>query len=174
MYHDVFGAPVVNLPRTSGPGQALAKFIPSVTLALLRGERPKVSSGTVGADSVYITDVVEGFIAAATAPGIEGETIDLGTGTLVPMQTVVQCLAGIVGGDVEPDFGALPDRPNENTVAANTADATKYLGWRARTSLDDGLRQTVEWHRRRRFSAAQQSFRFGAPAKGPKQMLPSA
>jgi nucleoside-diphosphate-sugar epimerase len=138
MYHDLFDAPVVILRpfKTYGPGQALTKLIPSVTLALLRGERPKVSSGTVAADSVYITDVVDGFIAAATAPGIEGETIDLGTGTLVPMRTVVDRIVGIVGGDIEPDFGALPDRPNENTTAANAAAATKYLGWRARTSLE--------------------------------------
>jgi len=150
MYHDLFDAPVVILRpfMTYGPGQALAELVPSVTLALLRGERPKVYSGTVGADWVYITDVVEGFIAAATAPGIEGETIDLGTGTLVPMREVVKRIAGIVGGDIEPDFDTLPDRPHENTVAANTADAAKYLGWRAQTSLGDGLRQTVEWYRR--------------------------
>lgn len=151
MYHDLFGAPVVILrPFMSyGPGQSLAKLIPSVTLALLRGERPEVSGGTVGADWVYVDDLVEGFIAAATAPGIEGETIDLGTGTLVPVRDVVDCIVGIVGGDVEPDFGALPDRPSEDTIAANTAQALKYLGWRARTSLDDGLRQTVEWYSRR-------------------------
>jgi len=46
---------------TYGPGQALAKPIPSVTIALLRGERPKVSSDIVSADWVYISDVVEGF-----------------------------------------------------------------------------------------------------------------
>jgi len=175
MYHDLFDAPVVILRpfMTYGPGQVLAKPIPSALLALLRGERPKVSGGTVSADWVYIADVVEGFLAAATAPGIEGETIDLGTGTPVPMRTVVERLAGIVGGDIEPDFGALPDRPNENTIAANTANAAKYLGWHARTSLNDGLRQTVEWYRGRR-GTAEPSFHPGAWAKGLKQILPSA
>jgi nucleoside-diphosphate-sugar epimerase len=149
MYHDLFDAPVVILRpfMAYGPGQAAAKLIPSVSLALLLGKRPKVSSGTVGADWVYIDDVVEGFVAAATAPGIEGETIDLGTGSLVPMRNVVERIVDIVGSDIKPDFGALPDRPNENTVAADTAAAAKYLGWRAQTSLDDGLRQTVEWYR---------------------------
>jgi len=176
MYHDLFDAPVVILRpfMTYGPGQAVAELIPSVTLALLRGERPKVSSGTVCEDWVYVGDVVEGFTAAATAPGIEGETIDLGTGTLVPMREVVERIAGIVGGDIDQDFSALPARPNENTVAANTSDAAKYLGWRAQTSLDDGLRQTVEWYRWRRFAAAEESFHSAAPPKGLKQMLPSA
>jgi len=171
MYHDLFAAPVVILRplKTYGPGQPVAKLIPSVTLAFLRGERPKISSATLAADWVYIADVVEGFVAAATAPGIEGETIDLGTGTLVPMRSVVERIAGILGGDKEADFGSgsLPDRPNENTVAANTADAAKYLGWRARTSLDDGLRQTVEWYRRRRFSGGDESFRTDASRVAP-------
>ena len=69
---------------TYGPGQAPSKLIPSVTLSLLRGERPKLSSGKARADWVYIADVIEGFVAAATAPGIEGETIDLGSGTPHP------------------------------------------------------------------------------------------
>ena len=29
----------------------------------------------------FVSDTVEGFVAAATAEGIEGETINLGTGT---------------------------------------------------------------------------------------------
>jgi len=160
MYHDLFAAPVVILRpfQTYGPGQALAKPIPSVTLALLRSEHPKVSSDTASADWVYIADVVEALVVAATAPGIEGETIDLGTGTLVPMRSIVERIASIVGGEIQPDFGTLPDRANENTVAANTADASKFLGWRALTSLDKGLQQTVEWCRWRQFTAAEASF----------------
>ncbi len=149
MFHSLFKAPVVILRpfMTYGPGQAVTKLIPSVTLALLRGERPKLSSGKRCADWVYISDVVEGFVTAATAPGIEGETIDLGSGTLVPMRSVVDRVASLVGGYLQPEFGALPDRPGENALAANTSVAKERLEWRARTSLDDGLRQTVDWYR---------------------------
>ena len=69
---------------TYGPGQAPTKLIPSVALALLQGERPRLSSGRHRSDWVYISDVIEGFVAAATVSGIEGKTIDLGSGTLTP------------------------------------------------------------------------------------------
>jgi nucleoside-diphosphate-sugar epimerase len=149
MFHSLYDTPVVIVRpfMVYGPGQAVTKLIPSVTLALLRGERPKLSSGKRGADWVYISDVVEGFVTAATTPGIEGETIDLGSGTLVPMRSVVDRVATLVGGDLQPEFGALPDRPGENALAANTSVAKELLGWRARTSLDHGLRQTVDWYR---------------------------
>jgi UDP-glucose 4-epimerase len=78
-------------------------------------------------------------------PGIDGKSIDLGTGSLVSIRGVVDLLVKITGTKVEPLFGALPDRAGENEVAANTSVASELLGWSATTSLESGLRQTVEW-----------------------------
>jgi nucleoside-diphosphate-sugar epimerase len=149
MFQSLYDAPVVILrPAMSyGPGQAVSKLIPSVTLSLLRGERPSLASGKTRLDWVFISDVIDGFVAAATAPGIEGKTIDLGSGTLVSTSNIAGRLVRIIGKDLRPDFGALPDRPNENAVPANTLLAARRLGWRATTPLDDGLRQTVDWYR---------------------------
>lgn len=149
MFHSLYDTPVVVLRpfMTYGPGQAHTKLVPSVTLSLLRRERPKLSSGRYSSDWVYVSDVIDGFVAAATIPGIEGKTIDLGSGYLVPMTDVVNRLVMIVGTDVRPEFGALPDRPGENTITANTSTAAKNLGWQATTSLDAGLRKTVDWYK---------------------------
>jgi UDP-glucose 4-epimerase len=130
-----------------GPGQAAAKLVPSVTLSLLRGERPMLASGKTLLDWVYIADVIDGFLAAAAAPGIEGETIDLGSGTLVSTSDIARRLVRIVGKDLKPEFGALPDRPNEPAVPTDTSVAARRLGWRATTPLDEGLRRTVDWYR---------------------------
>ena len=149
MFYSLYDTPVVLLRpfMTYGPGQAHTKLVPSVTLALLRRERPRLSSGKHRSDWVYISDVIEGFVAAATVPGIEGKTIDLGSGTLVTLRDIVNRLVAIVGNDIEPEFGALPDRPRENITTATTLVAAKSLGWRATTSLDSGLRETVDWYR---------------------------
>lgn len=149
MFHNLYGTPVVLLRpfMTYGPGQAHTKLIPSVTLSLLRREAPRLSSGRHSSDWVYITDVIDGFVAAATTPGIEGKTIDLGTGSLVPVVDIVDRLITIVGHDVRPEFGALPDRPGENVVSADVSAAAEKLGWRAKTPLDAGLRKTVAWYR---------------------------
>jgi UDP-glucose 4-epimerase len=149
MFHRLYGTPVVLLRpfMTYGPGQARTKVVPSVTLSLLRRERPRLSSAKRCWDWVYISDVIDGLVTAATTTGIEGKTIDLGSGSLVPLSDVVNRLVAIVGSDVRPEFGALPDRPLENEVAANVTAAAKSLGWRATTSLDSGLRHTVDWYR---------------------------
>jgi len=147
MFHCLYQTPVVNLRpfMTYGPAQASTKLIPSVTLSLLRGEAPKLSTGKTKADWVYITDVIDAFLRAVTTPAIEGKSIDLGTGTLFSVRDVVDRLVNIADTNVQPLFGALPDRPAENEVAANTAVASELLEWKATTSLESGLRQTFEW-----------------------------
>jgi len=73
MFHEILGGPAVvaRIFMVYGPRQeAIQKLIPYTTLALLRGEAPKVSSGQRLVDWVYVDDVVEGLLALAQAPWI--------------------------------------------------------------------------------------------------------
>ena len=62
--------------------------------------------------------MIEALVAAATVPGIKGETIDLGSERLVRTGDIVDRLVRIVGQDIKPEFDALPDRPGENAITA--------------------------------------------------------
>jgi nucleoside-diphosphate-sugar epimerase len=148
MFHALYDTPVVNL-RTFmayGPAQARSKLIPSVVLSLLRGEAPRLSSGRVRGDWIFIDDVVDAFVIAAAAPDIEGLTLDLGTGSLTSIHALVEKLLEVMGSEIVPLYGAIPDRPLEQEIAADTGSAVERLGWRATTSLEDGLRQTAAWY----------------------------
>ena len=112
---------------------------------LLKGETPKLSSGNRGVDWIYIDDVIDGFLTAAVATGIEGGTFDLGTGEMVSIREVVNRLASFTESRVRLGFGALPDRPFEQVRIADTETARLRLGWQAKVSLGDGLRLTVDW-----------------------------
>jgi UDP-glucose 4-epimerase len=150
MFHLLYKVPVVILRpfMTYGPEQPEKKVISYVVRSLLKGEPPKLSSGERAVDWVYIDDVIEGFMAAATAVDIEGGTFDLGTGELVSIREVANKLARIVDSGVEPAFGALPDRPFERVRIADTQTAMLKLAWEAKVPLDQGLRSTVEWWKR--------------------------
>jgi len=128
-----------------GPGQRDAtKLVPYVTRCFLRGETPQLSSGERTVDWVYIDDVTQAFIAAAVTPGISGEVIDVGSGELHSIREVVETLAAKTGASTPAQFGELPDRPAELVGAADTTRALELLGWKTRTSLDEGLSRTVE------------------------------
>lgn len=149
MFHQLYQTPVVLVRpfMTYGPGQNVRKIIPSVTLSLLQSEAPKLASGQRQVDWIYIDDVISGMLAAAQVPHVEGCTFDLGSGTLVPIRSVVQQLTNLVNPQIEPLFGALPDRPVEKVRVANTAYTYEKLGWQPIISLKTGLEQTVNWYK---------------------------
>jgi UDP-glucose 4-epimerase len=150
MFRALYGLPVVHLRifMVYGPGQRdLRKLVPYVTTSLLRGEAPVLASGEREVDWIYVDDVVDAFLAAAVTPGAEGASLDIGSGELIPVREVVARLRRLVGGDIEPSFGAVPDRKLERIRVADPATAAEAIGWRPRTSLDLGLGRTVEFYR---------------------------
>ena len=142
--------PVVHLRvfMVYGPGQLdLRKLVPYVTVSLLRGESPKLTSGAREVDWIFVDDVVDAFLRAALTPGIEGRSFDVGSGRLVRARALVERVSELAGGDAEPAFGAIPDRAMERVRAADPAPAEQAMGWRPRTSLDEGLARTVDFYR---------------------------
>jgi nucleoside-diphosphate-sugar epimerase len=150
MFHSLYGCPVVDL-RVSmvyGPGQAdRTKLVPYVARCFLDDVEPELASGARFVDWVYVDDVVEAHLKAATASEAVGKSIDVGSGDAATIRDVVESLAESVGTRVVPRFGALPDRSLEEPLLADVEEAHRLLGWRATTDLHDGLRRTVEWLR---------------------------
>jgi nucleoside-diphosphate-sugar epimerase len=145
MFHALYGLPVVivRLFMGYGPGQPQGKLIPTILRALLQSEPPRLASGRQEFDWTYVDDLVEGLVAAAVARGVEGRTLEVGTGRLTSVREVAERLVELVGTSVRPAFGALPDRPLERPRAALTEEAQRRLGWRARIPLEEGLVRTV-------------------------------
>jgi len=151
MFHVLYRTPVVSaVPfMTFGPHQDEKKLIPSVILSFLRGEAPELTSGRWEADWVYVDDVVDGLLAAGVVPGIEGNTLDLGSGRTRAVREVVETIATIMASAPQPNFGALPDRPSEPVRIANVQETRRRIGWSPQTVFEEGLRRTVLWYRQR-------------------------
>src|SRR5262249_21749638 len=150
MFHSLYQLPVALLRifMTYGPGQRDAqKLVPYVILSALRGEDPKLSSGRRLVDWIYVKDVVDGILLAGQADGINGRTVDLGSGELTSIRRVVEMLIENTNVQVCPRFGVLSERPMERVRKANIAVAEKMLKWNPATGLADGLRRTIEWYR---------------------------
>jgi UDP-glucose 4-epimerase len=148
--HAVHELPVVHLRvfMVYGPEQlGLHKLVPYVIVSLLRGEAPQLTAATRAVDWVFVDDVVDAFLLSAVAPRVDGRSLDIGSGKLVTVRDVVMRLRELVGNDVEPAFGAIPDRRLERLRVADPTTAAEALGWRPETPLNDGLARTVEFYR---------------------------
>jgi nucleoside-diphosphate-sugar epimerase len=151
MFHALYQLPVVILRifMVYGPAQQdLQKLIPYTILSLLRGEAPKLTSGRRPVDWIYVEDVVEGFLAAAQAAHIEGNTIDIGSGKLISIRAIVEHLVRLINPQIQPLFGALSERSFEQIRVADPARSYALIGWKATTSLEEGLKRTVDWYRK--------------------------
>ena len=108
-------------------------------------------TGEPSRDFVYAGDVAEGMIAAARQLE-EPSLINLTSGTETKIRAVVESLVEATGFGGEIVWNA--DRPDgQSRRVFDVSKAEELLGWRARTSLADGLKQTVDWYRANRASA---------------------
>ena len=149
MFHAIFDAPVTILRPSYayGPGQERTKLIPYVITSLLAGVSPRLSSGEREIDWIYAEDVARAYLAAAAQPGVDGLTLDVGSGIRAPVNEVVDTIVELVGRTGgRPEIGVVPVRRMEQDVVPDIEATAAALAWRATTSLEEGLRRTVAWY----------------------------
>jgi UDP-glucose 4-epimerase len=131
-----------------GPGQELTPSYPPVIPQLLKqaqvgGSLVIFGDGTQTRDFVYVDDVVDALVAAATATDVNRAVINIGSGQEVTINDVAAKVAQATGKQAS----VLHNRGQTAGVSRLVADvrlAQDLLGWRPRTGLDEGLRLTLE------------------------------
>jgi len=148
MLSSVFGLPIVvaRVFMVYGPRQQdLTKLVPYVVSELLRGHKPKLSSGAQQFDWVYVDDVCEALVAIAANENVVGRMIDVGTGVLTSVIDVARGLASRLNAVDSLQIGVLPDRVGDPTRVADAHTTRALTGWQARVGLSEGLDETVQW-----------------------------
>ena len=147
MFHNLYGTPVVicRTFMTYGPGQKSRKIVPYLIRTMLAGSPPKISSGSRLVDWIYIDDTIDALMLAGTMDGVEGKTLEIGSGTLVSISDVAARIQALIPGASAAESAEEP--PFGSVRAANLNSANRYLHWSPRVSLDEGLRRTVEFYR---------------------------
>ncbi|MEV4074764.1 NAD-dependent epimerase/dehydratase family protein [Nonomuraea fuscirosea] len=149
LYHALWRVPVsvLRVAMVYGPGEPnLGRLVPYVTLSLLRGRAPELTSGTRLITWVYVDDVVEAFVRAGASGDAAGHVLDIGTPEPVSIRDTAELLAKIVGGPARPVYGAVAARPLDRAQRSDIEPAARVLGWRPVVSLEEGLSRTVDWH----------------------------
>mgnify|MGYP005842900753 CR=1 FL=1 len=146
LYHVNFRVPTLALryftvygPRQR-PDMAFHRFI----RALLAGEAlPVYGDGEQTRDFTYIDDIVTANLQALRA-GLSGIALNIGGGSRVTLNQVLQLLGELTGRAVQIDRQAAQHGDVAHTWA-DTSAAQELLGYAPRHSLEAGLRAEVEW-----------------------------
>ena len=101
-------------------------------------------SGNVSREFLYVEDCAEGIVRAAAS--YDGSApVNLGTGQEIRIRDLVKTIARLTGydGDIRWQEGKPDGQPRRQL---DTTRALAQFGFRARTSLKDGLRRTINWY----------------------------
>lgn len=150
-FYNAFELPVVIARpfNAYGPRQSARAIIPTIITQIAAGYREiKVGDLTPTRDFNFVTDTAAGFIALATAPGIEGREINIATGREVTMEETLHTIARLMGAEIKWVTDPERIRPSKSEVRRLLGDnklITSLTDWRPRVSLEEGLSKTIDW-----------------------------
>jgi UDP-glucuronate 4-epimerase len=147
LYHGNYGVQAVALRYFSvfGPRQRPDMAFNRFCRAALRGESLTVfGDGRQTRDFTYVDDVVAATRAAAVASGAPGRVYNVGGGSRVSVREVLGLIASLVGRPLEVRYEGRESGDVRHT-GADTARARDELGFRASTSVEDGVAAELEW-----------------------------
>jgi UDP-glucose 4-epimerase len=123
------------------PGMGYKSVIVANFERLTRGEPPVVfGDGRQELDYVYVDDVVEATIAAMESP-LDGELLNVGSGTGTSINDLTRVMIGVSGKSIIPVSGPADSTHGSSRVCDNRK-ITELLGWKPRISLREGLERT--------------------------------
>ena len=156
-FYASFGLPVVTVRpfNTYGPRQSARAVIPSIITQLAAGKR-QIQLGAVSPtrDFNFVTDTVNGFIAALRSEAGLGEVVNFGSNFEISIGDTVQLIGESMGVDVEVLTDEARMRPENSEVQrlwADNSKARELFGWTpvygGREGFKRGLVETAEWFR---------------------------
>ncbi len=169
-YGRILNFPCVNLRLYSifGPWEEKDRLIPTLIASGLKGQYPNFVDKSIARDFVYIDDCNEAIVKAAltacrTNPGI---SINIASGVKTTMEDVARAAKRIFNISGEPEFGSMVNRKWDITEwYGNPHLAEKLMGWKCRTSFEDGLKMNIEWEKQ-----AADMFKYVSPPRNPKKI----
>ena len=160
-----------------GPYEDPGRLIPKLIAHGLRGELPPLVNPEIARDFIYVEDVVDAFLAAASHPfkkpaasqslnvpaasqspqvcaAVCGSVADIdpvynvGTGIQTTIREIVEIARCELDIKAEPQWGSMPDRSWDTSVwVSDSRRICERLGWRPRHTLEEGFRATIQWFR---------------------------
>jgi dolichol-phosphate mannosyltransferase len=141
--------PTLRLYSVYGPYEEPTRLIPRLITHGLKGELPPLVNRSVARDYVYVDDVTEAYLLAATRTGQQpGAVYNVGTGIQTSLEEAVETARRVLSIKREPRWASMPERVwDTNLWVADNRKIKDALGWQPRYTFEQGFRLTLEWLR---------------------------
>ena len=137
----------LRLLATYGPKDDERHLIPSVIRRLLARERPLLTSGEQKWDYLYVADAADAIYRAAVTEDAQG-IFNLSSGEAQTVRKLVEQIRNIIDPSLPLGFGEIPTLADQIMhLQADISRLREATGWTPQTSLEEGLKRTIEWSR---------------------------
>jgi nucleoside-diphosphate-sugar epimerase len=151
--------PTLRLYSVYGPYEEPTRLIPTLVLKGLQNELPPLVDAEIARDFVYVDDVVEAYLLAATIQNQEPDAIyNVGTGVQIKIREVVDIARRQLNVTTEPKWASMENRIwDTGTWVCDSGLIQERLQWRPTFSFEQGFAKMVEWFRNN--PAVQEAYR---------------
>jgi nucleoside-diphosphate-sugar epimerase len=103
-----------------------------------------LGDGAQTMDFIFVTDIARANLRAATS-SITDDVLNIASGTETSLTELALALGKVMGVNLPPEYGPERKATPVWRRLADTRKAERQIGFKAKVSLDDGLRQLVSW-----------------------------
>lgn len=141
--------PTLRLYSVYGPFEEPSRFVPSLAVHGIDGRLPPLVEPSIARDFVFVDDVVDAYLLAASRRGSEpGAVFNVGTGRQLTIADAVDVARKSLDIPSEPQWKSMPNRSWDTTSwVANPDKIRREIGWTARTTFEEGFPTFVDWLR---------------------------
>jgi len=155
LYYHVYGLRTcaLRLTNTYGPRMrvkdARQTFLGIWIRHVVEGIPFEVWGGEQLRDFNYVEDAADAFLIAAMDENSNGRVFNLGGDEVKSLKELAECLIRIAGGEyIFKEFPESHKRIDIGNYHSDYSLIQSVLGWKPKTGLEQGLKQTVEYYRK--------------------------
>ena len=144
-----FPVTILRLYLVYGSHQDPNRIIPITIINSLKNNEFECSQGTQMRDFLYIDDLIKAIIKVLKTKKSNGEIINIGSGKPIMVKNIIYKVSKIVKGG-KPLFGKIKFRRDEiMKLYPNISKAKKILNWKQKTNINDGLKKTIAFFKKK-------------------------
>jgi UDP-glucose 4-epimerase len=103
-----------------------------------------LGDGAQTMDFVFVTDIARANLRAATS-SITDDVLNIASGTETSLTELAVALGRVMGVELPPEYGPARKATPVWRRLADVRKAERQIGFKAKVSLEDGLRELVQW-----------------------------